>query len=78
VTVPAGVDQVAPSVDLDLEQDVRATLAALTPEHRAVLVLRDLEGLSEAEAAAALDVPEGTAKSRLARAREAFRQRWVR
>ena len=72
----AAATAAAPAVDLDTVHDVRATLAALSPEHRAVLVLRDLEGLSEAEAAAALDIAQGTAKSRLARARDAFRRRW--
>jgi RNA polymerase sigma-70 factor (ECF subfamily) len=56
--------------------DVRATLAGLAPEQRAVLILRDLDGLSEAEVAELLDVPEGTVKSRLHRARSAFARRW--
>lgn len=62
--------------DLDLAVDVRATLAALSPPQRALLVLRDLEDLSEQEAAAVLDVELGTVKSRLHRAREAFKGRW--
>jgi RNA polymerase sigma factor (sigma-70 family) len=53
-----------------------ATLRRLSPDQRAVLVLRDLEGLSEAEAAALLRIEVGTAKSRLHRARRAFRNRW--
>lgn len=56
--------------------DVRAVLARLAPEQRAILVLRDLEGLSEEEAAAQLGVAKGTVKSRLFRAREAFAKRW--
>jgi DNA-directed RNA polymerase specialized sigma24 family protein len=56
--------------------DVRDALDALAPEQRVILVLRDLEGVSEAEAAALLDVAPGTAKSRLHRARAAFRRRW--
>jgi DNA-directed RNA polymerase specialized sigma24 family protein len=63
-----------PLPDLDTVLDVRAALAELAPRHRAVLVLRDLDGLSEAEVAGLLDVPEGTVKSRLHRARAAARE----
>jgi RNA polymerase sigma-70 factor (ECF subfamily) len=66
-----------PPLDVAVMVDVRATLAGLTPEHRAILVLRDLEGWSEAEVADALAIPPGTAKSRLARARAAFVRRWA-
>jgi RNA polymerase sigma-70 factor (ECF subfamily) len=66
----------APATDVGIGVDVRATLAALEPDQRAILVLRDLEGFSEGEAAALLQIPEGTAKSRLHRARAAFRKRW--
>ena len=47
-------------------------LARLTPEHRAVLVLREVEELSYQEIAEALAVPVGTVMSRLSRAREAL------
>ncbi|HEX8802844.1 MAG TPA: sigma-70 region 4 domain-containing protein, partial [Acidimicrobiales bacterium] len=46
------------------------------PEQRAVLVLRHVDGLREDEMAAALGVAPGTVKSRLHRARAAFRARW--
>jgi len=62
--------------DPGLAADVRSMLEALEPEQRAILVLRDLEGLSEDEAAAQLEIAKGTAKSRLHRARRAFRKRW--
>jgi RNA polymerase sigma factor (sigma-70 family) len=61
--------------DLDSAIDLERMLASLPPEHRAVLVLRDLDGLSEQEVADLLDIPVGTAKSRLSRARRAARQR---
>ena len=41
-----------PLPDLDAALDVRAALAELRPDQRAVLVLRDLDGLSEADVAA--------------------------
>ena len=53
--------------------DVRAALAALDPTYRACIILRDLEGLSYQEIAAALGVPVGTVRSRIARGREALR-----
>lgn len=62
--------------DPQLAADVRDVLRRLSPEHRAVLVLRDLEGLDEQAAAAVLEVPAGTAKSRLHRARASFRKAW--
>jgi RNA polymerase sigma-70 factor (ECF subfamily) len=66
---------VAP-VDVATLVDVRAVLGGLAPEQRAVLVLRDVDGLSESEAARVLGVPEGTVKSRLHRARSNFARRW--
>lgn len=44
-------------------------LRALRPEHRAVLVLRDLEGLPYEEIAQVTDSPLGSVKGRLHRAR---------
>jgi RNA polymerase sigma-70 factor (ECF subfamily) len=54
---------------------VQAALQQLSFEHRSVLVLREVEGLTCEEVAGALGVPEGTVKSRLSRAREAMRVR---
>jgi RNA polymerase sigma factor (sigma-70 family) len=56
--------------------EVRAQLAQLPADHRAILVLRDLEGLEESEVAELLGVALGTVKSRLHRARQAFRAGW--
>ena len=67
-----------PTRDLgELGVDIEEILTSLSPEHRAILVLRDLEGYSEQEAAALLSIREGTAKSRLHRARSLFRKEWI-
>lgn len=63
-------------LDPSLARDVRFVLSQLSADQRAVLVLRDLEGLSEIEVANQLEIATGTVKSRLSRAREAFRKRW--
>jgi RNA polymerase sigma-70 factor (ECF subfamily) len=52
---------------------VRRCIRKLSPTLREVLVLRDLQGLPYADLAESLDVPLGTVKSRLARARNALR-----
>jgi len=48
---------------------VRAALAQLPEDQRAVLMLVTVDGLSYQEAALALDIPMGTVMSRLSRAR---------
>lgn len=60
---------------LERARCVQAALLDLCFEHRSVLVLREVEGLSCEEVATALGVPEGTVKSRLSRAREAMRRK---
>lgn len=54
---------------------VLAALAELDDEHRAALVLRDVESLDYSEIAEVLGVAVGTVKSRLHRARLALRER---
>lgn len=49
-------------------------LAALWREHRAVVALHDMEGYSLVELSESLDVPVGTLKSRLHRARAHLRR----
>lgn len=49
---------------------VQAAIAQLEEEQRVLVVLRDIEGLSYDEIVGVTDLPEGTVKSRLHRARE--------
>ncbi|HEX8646771.1 MAG TPA: RNA polymerase sigma factor [Thermoleophilaceae bacterium] len=58
----------APPVRPPYSDDVMAALAALSPEHRAVVVLRYALEFTPGEIAALLDLPRGTVNSRLRRA----------
>lgn len=65
----------APDVDLalDLHGVAQRILPLLSPEHRDVIEVVLLGCLTHCEAAEVLDLPEGTVKSRLIAAKEAFR-----
>jgi RNA polymerase sigma-70 factor (ECF subfamily) len=54
--------------------DVGTALARISPELRVVLQATVLDGLSTREAAQLLGIPQGTVKTRLARARASMRQ----
>jgi RNA polymerase sigma-70 factor (ECF subfamily) len=58
----------------DAKLDLARMLEGLSPDQRQVIVLRELEGLTYEEMAAALHVPRGTVESRLHRARAALKQ----
>ncbi|HEY7314635.1 MAG TPA: sigma-70 family RNA polymerase sigma factor [Gemmataceae bacterium] len=53
---------------------IREALARLSPEHRAVLVMKDMEGQKYETMAEILQVPIGTIRSRLHRARLELRE----
>ena len=57
----------------ELRRELDRAIGGLPVDHRAALVLRDIEGLSTAQAAAVLGLREAAFKSRLHRARTALR-----
>ena len=74
-------NDLAPDELLEIRQQydrLDVALRSLPAEHREILLLREVEGLSYAEMAIALETQEGTVKSRLARARVALLDRWRR
>jgi len=75
-TVPVEWEDPPAADDLHLRSDITDTLRRLAPEHRVVLALRHVEGLSEQEVSALLEIPVGTVRSRLFRARRSFRTAW--
>jgi RNA polymerase sigma-70 factor (ECF subfamily) len=69
--------------DVQLEHDevrlnVKKALALLEEHDREILLLKDVQGLSYEEIAGVLDLPMGTVKSRISRARTAFKEVWKR
>ncbi|MFO8058919.1 MAG: sigma-70 family RNA polymerase sigma factor [bacterium] len=56
-------------LDREMQSQVKTAIAELPPETRTILVLRYLEELSVSEVAAVMQIPEGTARSRLYYAR---------
>ena len=59
---------------MEVQQFIQAVMAHLPDEHREIVVLRDIIGLSYDEIEAITKLRAGTVKSRLFRARQALRQ----
>ena len=69
-----GTDEPQNDIDrIGLREEIQKVLDYLSPEHRAVVILKDIEGFSQEEIADVLDVSVGTVKSRLSRARARLR-----
>ncbi len=69
-----GNDPSAPAKAAELRARVVRALGGLDQDQRAVVVLRDLEGMNYNEIGQILDIPPGTVRSRLHRARAALRE----
>ena len=71
--VPGGEeDPETAAVARERREEILRALERVRAEHRAALVLRHMEGLSYAEVAEILDVPDGTAKGWVSRGRAAL------
>ena len=62
------------TVGSEVQERVQRALLELPPDLRTALVLYDLQGESYGDIAATLEIPEGTVKSRIHRARTALRE----
>jgi len=67
-------NRAAPAANGPESGDLEVVLAELGAEHREVVLLRFVDGLSLGEIAEAMDIPLGTVKSRLHNALQALRQ----
>ena len=65
-------DPEAATLSAERRDEIQAALGHVRVEHRAALVLRHMEGLSYAEIAEVLEVPDGTAKGWVSRGRAAM------
>lgn len=52
------------------QEKLEAAIMELPPSHRAVIIMREIQGMTYDEIAYAMDISLGTVKSRIARARE--------
>jgi RNA polymerase sigma-70 factor (ECF subfamily) len=67
-------DAAAPAVELDeISSELLGALRGLSPEHRAVVVLRYVLDYTPGEIASMLELPRGTVNSRLRRALDTLR-----
>jgi RNA polymerase sigma-70 factor (ECF subfamily) len=71
----AGRQEASGPDEVNVRIDVMAALDTLSAEHREIIVLRELQGLSYAEITEVLGVAPGTVESRLFRARRELRER---
>lgn len=61
----------------ELKDKIKECILKLNSEHRTIILLRDINGLSYQEIADILNIEMGTVKSRISRAREALKNELV-
>jgi RNA polymerase sigma-70 factor (ECF subfamily) len=71
---PATMGGKGHAASVETRLDVQAALAKLPDDQRAILMLREFDGLSYEEIATVLELPRGTVESRIFRARQALRE----
>ena len=70
---PGGdADPETAALNTERREEIEEALAYVRADHRAALVLRHMEGLSYAEIAEILEIPDGTAKGWVSRGRAAM------
>jgi RNA polymerase sigma-70 factor (ECF subfamily) len=72
---PEQSDPALPVERAERDRLIQDALDALAPDHRAVVVMKEFDGLRYEEIGAALGIPVGTVRSRLHRARGELRGR---
>lgn len=71
-TLPGQSSAAENAIQNEFETRLNGLLKLLSPEYKACLILREIEGLSYEEIASALNIPVNTVRSRLKRARLAL------
>ena len=75
--IAATPDPESDSILSDQKKVLERLMDSLPEEHRTVLMLREIEEMDYAQIAAVTEVPIGTVMSRLARARGALKELWL-
>lgn len=74
LTEAAEIDRGAPRAEPDLKARLQGAIGALPDHYRVVFIMHDVEGYTHEEIGSALDMPAGTSKARLSRARARLRE----
>ena len=72
-----GLAYASPATAVESRLDLNAMLSELSPEHRTMIVLRELDRMSYDQIAESLQIPRGTVESRLHRARQEMKRRFA-